>query len=140
MNKTEAGAKVFRGALADLLPTWEQLDDRLSALGLTRDVKTIYVSYTDPGRNLVAAVHPDPVTATIELALSLPADFAHERTYDATHLKWRTLPHAVRIAGVSDLDAELGVLIKAAAEYAPLATPRPSEDFETHRRRGRYSV
>ncbi len=138
MNPSEAAAKVFPGKLAPLVEVWERVDDALTDRQLTRDVKTIYVSYTDTDRNLVAAVHPDPTTSTIEIALSLPPDTKAELTYDATHLKWRTLPLAVRLGPDDELTSEIMSLIQTAIEYAPSSVPRPSEDFEHISRRGRH--
>ena len=140
MDQPDVAAKVFPGKLAPLVEVWERVDDALTDRQLTRDVKTIYVSYTDTGRNLVAAVHPDPVTSTIEMALSLPPDYENELTYDATHLKWRTLPLAIRLAPDDKLTSEIMGLIQAAIEYAPSSVPRPSEDFEHISRRGRCQV
>ena len=138
MERSEAAAKVFPGKLAPLVEVWERVDDALTDRHLSRDVKTIYVSYTDTNRNLVAAVHPDPITGTIEIALSLPPDHEHELTYDSTHLKWRTLPLAIRLGPGGELTREIMSLIQTAIEYAPSSVPRPSEDFEHIRRRGRY--
>lgn len=138
MDQSDVAAKVFPGKLAPLVEVWERVDDALTDRQLTRDVKTIYVSYTDTDRNLVAAVHPDPTTHTLEIALSLPPDHKSELTYDATHLKWRTLPLALRLGPDDELTAEVEGIIKAAIEYAPSSVPRPSEDFERIGRRGRY--
>jgi hypothetical protein len=137
-GKSHIERQVFPGKLAPLVEVWERVDDALTNRQLTRDVKTIYVSYTDTGRNLVAAVHPDPVTSTIEVALSLPPDQEHELTYDATHLKWRTLSLAIRLGPGDELTSEIMGLIQTAIEYAPSSVPRPSEDFEHIGRRGRY--
>ena len=138
MDRSEAAAKVFPGKLAPLIDVWESVDKALTDRDLTRDVKTIYVSYTDSNRNLVAAVHPDPITSTIEIALSLPPDFDEELAYDSTHLKWRTLPWAIRLGPKDELTAEVEDIIESAIEYAPASVPRPSEDFEMISRRGRY--
>ena len=140
MDRSEAGAKVFPGKLAPLIEVWERVDKALTNRELSRDVKTIYVSYTDSLRNLVSAVHPDPVTNTVEVALSLSPDFESELTYDSTHLKWRTLPWAIRLGPIDELTAEVEGIIEAAIEYAPSSVPRPSEDFEKIGRRGRYQV
>jgi len=138
MDREQATKKVFPGKLADLVNVWELVDDAMTDRGLSRDVKTIYVSYTDPDRNLVAAVHPDQTTRTIEIALSLPPDLDGELTYDSTHLKWRTLPWAVRLGPDDQVSSEIMGLIQTAIEYAPSSVPRPSEDFEKVNRQGRY--
>lgn len=138
VDREEAATKVFPGKLVNLVEVWERVDDALTDRGLSRDVKTIYVSYTDQARNLVAAVHPDSTTRTIEIALSLPPDFESELSYDSTHLKWRTLPSAIRLSPEDELTVEVEGLIEAAIEYAPSSVPRPSEDFEKISRRGRY--
>ena len=135
----QAAKKVFRGKLTGLVAVWGLLDDALIERGLSRDVKTIYVSYTDLDRNLVAAVHPDPTTLTIEIALSLPPHFESVLTYDSTHLKWRTLPWAIRLGRDDELTAEIEGIVETAIEYAPSSVPRPSEDFEKISRRGRFS-
>ena len=140
MDRSDVAAKVFPGKLAPLVEVWERVDDALIDRHLSRDVKTIYVSYTDTIRNLVAAVHPDPVTGTIEIALSLPPDHEHELTYDATHLKWRTLPLAVRLGPDDEIAGQLLYLFDEAIKYTPSSVPRPSEDFEKIGRRGRYRV
>ena len=134
MEKGDAGQKVFPGTMSSLRPVWEALDDELIRVGLHRDVKTIYVSYTDEDRNLVAAVHPDPATKTIEVALSLPKDFESSLTYDATHLKWRTLPVAVRLKSLGDLTRMVHTLLADAIVHAPQSVARPSEEFARHRR------
>jgi hypothetical protein len=138
VDREKAAAQVFPGKLAYLVEVWEPVDEALIDMGLSLDVKTIYVSYTDQNRNLVAAVHPDPTTRTIEIALSLPPDFDNELTYDSTHLKWRTLPWAIRLGPDDDLTDEVEGIIEAAIQYAPSSVPRPSEDFEKISRRGRY--
>jgi len=138
MDRDETAAKVFPGKLATLVDVWERVDDAFTNRELSRDVKTIYVSYTDGDRNLVAAVHPDSPTSSIEIALSLPPDFESELTYDSTHLKWRTLPWAIRLGPDDGLTAQVEEIIEAAIEYAPSSVPRPSEEFERISRRGRY--
>jgi hypothetical protein len=138
VDRNEARKKVFPGRLADLVPVWERVDDFLTECGLSPDVKTIYVSYTDEDRNLVAAVHPDPTSRTIEIALSIPGDNESDLTYDATHLKWRTLPLAIRLGPDDQVTDEVQALLEAAISNAPSSVPRPSEDFEKISRRGRY--
>jgi len=138
VNRDKAAAKVFPGRLAVLVPAFEKLDEAFVSRGLSRDVKTIYVSYTDSSRNLVAAAHPDVTTLTIEVALSLSPDYQSEHTYDSTHLKWRTLPWAVRVGQDEEFAAEVLEAFDAAIDYAPSSVPRPSEDFERISRRGRY--
>ena len=110
----------------------------LTDLGLTRDVKTIYVSYTSKAEQLVAAVHPNPLDNSIEVALSIPLDHEDPRLYDATHLKWRTLPVALRLKPTSKVTAPVMKLFQFAVEIVESITPKPPEDFFGHRRRGRY--
>lgn len=108
--------------------------------GLRRDVKTIYVSYTDGDGNIVAAAHPDPATSTLEVALSIAADFESPLLYDAVHLKWRTLPRAVRLSPSETVPGEVLALLDTAVEQAASMLPRPTDDFVRQRRRGRFSM
>lgn len=136
MDRQAASEKVFRGSLAVLRPIWERLDDVFAQRGLSRDVKTIYVSYTDETGNIVAAVHPDPANVAIELALALPRETPDPNVYDAIHLKWRTLPVAVRLATVADVTPAIVRLIDAACDTAASVDPRPTQEFVEFRRHG----
>ena len=129
MKLEDAAVKVFPGKLAPLRDVWIVIDELMTARGLSRDVKTIYVSYTDPSLNLIGAVHPDPVTESIELALAIPDKKGNSPLYDATHLKWRTLPFAIRV-GSTDVDPEmLESLIDQGMRQVTAITPRPSDEF-----------
>ena len=129
MKRDDAAAKVFPGDLQRLVPVWLLIDDLMLRYKLRRDVKTIYVSYTNEAFRLVAAVHPDPASGTIELALAIPDTVGRHDLHDATHLKWRTLPVAVRV-GIADFDLpRIAALISEAVESASSIVPRDPQDF-----------
>lgn len=136
----DVAEKVFPGKLQRLIPIWAAVDEILSSRGLARDVKTIYVSYTDASNNLVAAVHPDAASITLEIALPLPRELDHELLYDASHLKWRTLPNALRLEPDSTVSMRVLALFDEAVRHAPDALPRPARDFASRRRRGRFDA
>lgn len=135
MDKSQAGAKVFGQSASPLKRLWEKLDAILTEAGLTRDVKTIYVSYTSANMNVVAAAHPG--AGYLELALALPADFDHPDLVDAVHLKWRTLPIAIHLTPEQGVPRYLRRLVDAAIAAAPGIEPRDVQDFKTYR--GRYA-
>ncbi|HJQ94766.1 MAG TPA: hypothetical protein VJ935_03560 [Acidimicrobiia bacterium] len=133
MDRAQAGSKVFGQAVTPLKRLWEELDAILTEAGLTRDVKTIYVSYTSQGLNVVAAAHPG--ADYLELALALPADFDHPDLVDAVHLKWRTLPIAVHLTPDQGIPSYLPKLVKDAITAAPHIEPRAVEDFKRYESR-----
>ena len=140
MDQATAGQKVFTGSLTDLVDLWAEVDTYLTSQSLVRDVKTIYVSYTDEDMNLVAAVHPDPATHTFEVALSIPESNSDD-LHDATHLKWRTLPVAVRVGDPGGLTPEdIQPFLDQAIEGASSVPPRDPMDFVGQKRRGRYAI
>ncbi len=134
MDRDEAGDKVFGRSRGLGRAAWEALDDLLTDAGLERYVKTIDVSYTDAAGNVVASVHPGPQTDSIEVALSIADVGAHPALYDAAHLKWRTLPAAIRLGGPHDLTEETKAVIDLAIADAGSITPRAVEDFFKHDR------
>ena len=136
MDQKTASEKVFPGTLDALRPVWAKVDEAMTQRGLARDVKTIYVSYTN-SRGIVAAVHPDPATMTIEVALALPADTDDPSLYDAIHLKWRTLPVALRLSPDEPVGEAFVRLLDAAVAQAGSVAPRPNDDFMKQPRRGR---
>jgi len=127
LDRDEAGQKVFGHPGVPLRVLWEDLDDLLTTAGLTRDVKTIYVSYTSGGLEVVAAVHPG--SGFIELALALPIGYDHPRVVDAVHLKWRTLPVAVHLRPEEGVPSFLPYLVDQALSSASSIAPRPIDDF-----------
>ena len=138
MERDAAAQKVFPGKLEKLRPAWELIDEFLVSRGLSRDVKTIYVSYTTQGGEVAAAAHPDLVTISIEVALAIDPTLEHPMLYDATHLKWRTLPQAVRLTSVEDVSDQVEELLDLAIAHAGTLSPRPPEEFIGRRRRGRF--
>lgn len=117
-----------------MLSVWLEVDDLLVARGLERDVKTSYVSYTDRRSCVVAAVHPDPKGAYLEIALAIPETYRDSALYDSVHLRWRTLPRAARVSGNADVQ-HLGRLVDLALSAAANIEPRPSEVFVSTSRR-----
>ncbi len=129
MDRDEAGDKVFGRSRSVCRAAWEALDDVLVAAGLDRYVKTIDVSYTDTAGNVVASVHPGPQTDSIEVAQSIADVDTHPALYDAAHVRWRTLPVAIRLGGPHDLTEEIQAVLDLAVAEAGTVTPRPVEDF-----------
>jgi hypothetical protein len=101
---------------AGLKPIWHALDDLLVAGGTERDAKTVSVSYTSPTGKVVAAVHPNPVHQTIQVALAVPPDTTSTRLEDMSLLRWRTMPSGLTLSSVSDIDDEVRELVRAATE------------------------
>lgn len=91
---------LFRGVYAALRPAFVLVCEAMEERGARAYVKTQYVGF-DLGGELVAAAHPRD-GEVIELALALPEDYDDNRLIDASHLKWRTLPVAVRIRSEDD--------------------------------------
>lgn len=118
---------------------WLEVDDLLVARELERDVKTSYVSYTDRDSRVVAAVHPDPRGAYLEIALAIPETYRDGALYDSVHLRWRTLPRAARVASSAEV-MHLGPLVDLALTAAANIEPRPSEVFVSTSRRMRRKV
>ena len=135
MDQATAGQRVFSGSLVDLRGLWMEVDGYLTERGLRRDVKTIYVSYTDQGLNLVAAIHPDVPTHSFEVALAIP-DADTDGLYDATHLKWRALPVAVRVGESGYFTPEdIRPFLDRAIDNAPIIQLREASDFHGRRNR-----
>lgn len=63
-------------------------------------VKTIYVGF-ELDRVMVAAAYPH--AAALEIALALP-DVVGEGLVDAAHLTWRTMPVAVEMSTMAELE------------------------------------
>jgi hypothetical protein len=129
MDQATAGRQVFAESQAAIKDLWVEVDTYLTDRGLHRDVKTIYVSYTDNDMNLVAAVHPDPSTHTFEVALAISESDSKD-LYDATHLKWRTLPVAVRVGDAGGLTPDaIQPFLDQAIESVAAVRPRDPMDF-----------
>jgi hypothetical protein len=105
--------KLFSGVNAPLMPTFTELYDYLvKRLKCHPSMKTIYVSFSLKG-DMVASAHPQHGQA-IELALALPVEHKSELLYDASHLKWRTLPVAVKLTTPASLKGALPLMEEAA--------------------------
>jgi hypothetical protein len=131
-TQQEAGKLVFRGEAAALRGLWERADNLLMSRGLQRDVKTIYVSYTDSAMKVVAAAQPS--SDAVEIALAIPPSLRHRLLVDAIHLKWRTLPKAVQVRqDWRDEWVEFESLVDLAIKSASSIAPRPTDDFTRFR-------
>jgi hypothetical protein len=129
-----AAAKVFPGRLQALRRVWLEVDGYLTSAGMSRDVKTVYVSYTSPHGHIVAAAHPDGPNNRLEVALALELG-ASPLLSDAVHLKWRHLPTAVVLESDAELTDELKGLLDAAVQNAGEVAPRPTEEFSRFAKR-----
>jgi hypothetical protein len=106
-------AKMIREAeqlLADSTPAIRKImqaiyDYFVSEAGCDAYVKTIYIGF-QLGGELVAAAYPH--SASVEVALALPDDTEGSGLVDAAHLTWRTMPVAVEVRNLRDLEAVRG--------------------------------
>src|SRR5437870_741959 len=107
-------ASLFAGRNARLFPTFQRVYAVLvDELGCEAHVKTIYVGFSRGGE-MLAAAYPRG-GQYFELALHLPDAARSALLYDAAHLKWRTLPVAVRLSDDASF-ASVEALIRLAAK------------------------
>lgn len=105
-------AEFIRSLNTTVRPLVEALDRDITRLGCESYVKTIYVGYAIGGA-MVAAVYPHQDHA--DVALALREDHDDPRLFDASHLKWRTLPLAARVSSAEEAGSLSSLLIEAAS-------------------------
>lgn len=125
---------LFSGVNRPLMPLFEEAYEFLvSDSGCVADVKTIYVGFTLK-QEPVASVHPHG-GVEFEVALALPLGMVGEFIYEAAHLKWRTLPVAVRVTDHASLTRALPLMREAVrrVESGVHDVEQPDDAFASQR-------
>lgn len=108
----KAPLDLFQNSYSALLPAFSELEAYLvESRGCVAYVKTMYVGF-DLGGQMVASVHPSK-GLLLEVALALPEDHPSSLLFDASHLKWRTLPVGVEVRTKADWKTVKPLLVEA---------------------------